>query len=190
MTIADSTPSLIDAPAWSIRPETPLDLDQIHHLHRDAFGRPDEAEVVDAVRAGAGFFPEGSLVAVADDGSVLGHVLLSRVSYQPDGDTERLEVLALAPLATLPPHAGRGIGSALVAAALDVADARDEPFVVVLGPPSFYAPLGFVPAADHGVSGPYDGAPSAFQVRPRGGSGAIPGGTVSYPAIFEGLRAT
>jgi hypothetical protein len=29
---------LVEAPAWSIRPEQPVDLDQIHDLHREAFG--------------------------------------------------------------------------------------------------------------------------------------------------------
>ena len=75
---------LIDAPSWSIRPELPVDLDQIHELHREAFRGPTEAELVDAIRAGADFLPELSLVAVASDGSVLGHVLVSRVGFEPD----------------------------------------------------------------------------------------------------------
>lgn len=178
----------IEAASWAIRPEQPIDLDLIHDLHREAFRRPDEAELVDAVRSGAGFVPELSLVAVTDDGSVLGHILVSRVAFEPASEgSVRQDALALAPLAVLPPHSGRGIGSGLVREALALADERDEPFVVVLGPPAYYARFGFVAAAEHGISGPYDGAGEAFQVRARPGEPALVPGTVVYPRIFDSL---
>lgn len=176
---------LVDAAPWSIRPELPVDLDQIHELHREAFRGPTEAELVDAIRAGADFLPELSLVAVASDGSVLGHILVSRVAFEPDPDgAPRRDVLALAPLAVLPPHAGRGIGSALMREALAIADGRDEDFLVVLGPPSFYGRFGFGPAADLGVRSSYDDAGAAFQVRPIAGRAVEPG-SVIYPPMFE-----
>ena len=176
---------LVDAPSWSLRPELPVDLDQIHELHRQAFRGPTEAELVDAIRAGPDFIPELSLVAVASDGSVLGHILVSRVSFEPDvaGATRR-DALALAPLAVLPPHEGRGIGSALMQEALAVADRRDEVFIAVLGAPSFYERFGFGPAADLGVRSPYDDAGPAYQVRPIAGREFEPGSVV-YPAMFE-----
>ena len=106
MTIANS-PELVEPATWSIRPELPVDLDQIHELHRVAFRGAAEAELVDAVRAGAGFVPELSLVAVSHDGSVLGHVMVSRVSFEPDAEQQaRHDVLALAPLAVLPAALG------------------------------------------------------------------------------------
>ena len=181
------TPDLVDAPPWAIRPEQPIDIDQIHELHRAAFRGAEEAELVDAIRAGAGFIPELSLVAVAADGSVLGHVLISRVEFDPsDEGAARRDVLALAPLAVLPPHWGRGIGTELTRTALAVADRRDEPFIAVLGPPSFYARFGFAPAADAEISSPYDAAGPAYQVRSLGGA-ALPSGTVVYPAMFGEL---
>lgn len=176
---------LIDAPSWSIRPELPVDLDQIHELHREAFRGPTEAELVDAIRAGADFLPELSLVAVASDGSVLGHVLVSRVGFEPDpAGTPRRDALALAPLAVLPPHAGRGIGSALMHEALAVADRRDEALIAVLGPPSFYRRFGFGSAEEAGVRSPYDGAGAAYQVRPIAGR-LTDSGSVVYPPMFE-----
>lgn len=178
----------IGAPRWSIRSESALDLDQIHDLHRDAFGRPEEAELVDAIRSGPDFIPELSLVAVADDGSVLGHVLMSRIGFRPAGaESPRIDVLSLAPIAVLRPHAGRGIGSALVRRALAVADERDEPFSVVLGAPSFFARHGFRPAAELGVDGPYADAGDAFAVRPRAGTGDPGPGTLTYPPMFEAV---
>ena len=182
-----TTSELVDAPSWSLRPEQAIDLDQIHELHRVAFGRPAEAELVDAIRSGSDFIPGLSLVAVADDGSVLGHVLVSRIALDPDDGTGRVDALALAPLAVLPPHAGRGIGTALTAAALEVADAREEPFVAVLGSPAFYGRFGFEPAAEHGVDGPYADAGDPFQVLPRPAAGPVPAGMLIYPAMFEGV---
>jgi putative acetyltransferase len=176
---------LVDAPSWSIRPELPVDLDQIHELHREAFRGPTEAELVDAIRAGADFLPELSLVAVASDGSVLGHILVSRVGFEPDpAGTPRRDALALAPLAVLPPHEGRGIGSALMEEALALADRREEDFIAVLGPPSFYERFGFGPAAERGVRSPYDDAAAAYQVRPIAGRAVQPGGVI-YPPMFE-----
>lgn len=176
------------APVWAIRTEQPLDLDPIHALHRAAFARPAEAELVDAIRASAGFVPELSLVAATADGAILGHVLLSRIEFQPDWhpETGHRHALSLAPLAVLPVFWGNGIGSALVRAALTLADERDEPFVAVLGGPDYYRRFGFAPAVEHGVVGPYD-EPQAFQVRPRGGAGAAPAGRLVYPPAFEGV---
>ena len=185
MTIPNT--QVVDAPPWSIRPELPADLDQIHDLHRMAFGRPAEAELVDAIRSGPDFIPELSLVAVADDGSVLGHVLLSRVAFEPDDGDDRTDVLTLAPLAVLPPHAGRGIGSALTRAGLQAADGREEPFVALLGPPAFYRRFGFEAGADHGVQSRYADAGPAFQVRLRPGVASVPPGAVVFPPTFDGI---
>jgi putative acetyltransferase len=181
-----STPSHPPAaPAWTIRPEQPIDLDQVHDLYRTTFAGPATAELVDAVRSGPDFLPDLTLVAVTDDGSVLGHVLVSRVALQPaEEGAPRLDILALGPVAILPPHQGRGIGTALIREALAVADTHDEPFTVVLGSPALFGRFGFVPAADLGVTGPYESAGEAFAVRPRPGASAIPSGTVVYPPAF------
>lgn len=188
MTIAMPPPELIDAPSWSIRPERPIDLDQIHELHREAFHRLDEAELVDAIRSGPDFLPELSLVAATDDGSVLGHILVSHVTFHPDsGAPDHEQVLALAPLAVLPPYQGSGIGSELMCEALSIADARAERFVVVLGSAAFYGRFGFVPAEDYEIVGPYDEAGDAFQVRPRPGGPELVPGSVVYPPKFEGV---
>jgi putative acetyltransferase len=184
-TMTSSTFEEIAAPAWAIRPEQPVDLDQIHHLHVAAFGRRDEAELVDAIRSGPNFIPDLSLVAVATDGSVLGHVLVSRIGFEEEAYAVRGDVLALGPLAVLPPHSGRGIASALTAEALARTDRRDEPFVFVLGSPAFYARFGFEPAADHDIKSPYSEAGRAFQVRARPDGPAPVPGTVFYPPMFE-----
>jgi putative acetyltransferase len=185
--VMSSAPEEVANPAWSIRPEQPIDIDLIHDLHRAAFAGVEEAELVDAIRSGPDFLPELSLVAATEDGSVLGHVLVSRVTLEQMNQSQRIDVLALAPMAVLPPHQGGGIGTALMHAALEAADARDEPVTIVVGSRAFYGRFGFVPAADLGINGPYDRVGDAFQARPRRGleAEALPAGTVVYPVAFS-----
>lgn len=174
----------VDTPSWTIRLEQPIDLDQIHDLHRTVFAGPNEAELVDAIRSGPTFVPQLSMVAVTADGSVLGHVMLSQIELIPEDETTgRQTVLALAPIAVLPQHQGRGIGTALMGEALAAADERDELLVAVLGSPAYYGRFGFMPAAGHRIHGPYDAAGDAMQVRGRAGA-EIPAGTLVYPSAF------
>jgi putative acetyltransferase len=184
------TTDTVEAPSWTIRPERPIDLDQIHELHHVAFNGPNEAELVDSIRSTSAFVPELSLVAVTTDGSVLGHLLISQIELAPaDPDDEadgRVTVLSLAPIAVLPSQQGRGIGTALMEEGLRTADERDEPMMVVVGAPAFYRRFGFVPAADHGLSGPYDAAGEAFAVRVRSGNQPR-AGTLIYPAAFANV---
>lgn len=63
-----------------IRPETPADFDAVAPIHRAAFGRPQEAELVARLRREAG--PLGSLVA-GNHGVVVGRILFSPVLGQP-----------------------------------------------------------------------------------------------------------
>jgi hypothetical protein len=78
---------------------------------------------------------------VAVDGdSVVGHVLTAR------GDLEGREAIAVAPLAVLPSHQGRGVGSALMTELLDRADDAGYPLVALLGNPAYYARFGFEPS--------------------------------------------
>jgi putative acetyltransferase len=176
----------LEAPAWTIRPEEALDLDQIHEVHRASFPGPAEADLVDAIRRGPTFVPDLSLVAVTEDGSVLGHVLVSRVGFETP-DNEAIQVLALAPIAVLQAHRGRRIGSELAIAALERSMLRDEPFVVVLGAPSFFGRLGFRAASEHDIDGPYASAGPSFQVWAPPSALPLPAGTVAYPPPFAGL---
>jgi putative acetyltransferase len=157
-----------------IRTETPADVDGIDSAVEAAFGRRDEADLVRALRADAAWLPGLSLVADVD-GSVLGHVALTRAAV--DGCT----VLALAPLAVVPDHQRRGIGSALVMAALQRVAARPTPTVVVLGDPAFYGRFGFRPARELGITGPF-GDIDEFQA--LGTPATAPVGRITYAAPF------
>lgn len=76
-----------------------------------------------------------SLVAVVDE-ELVGHVGLSRGWV--DARPELVEVMVLSPLSVRPDRQGNGIGTALVAAALDTAGGRSAPAVFLEGSPQYY----------------------------------------------------
>jgi putative acetyltransferase len=59
----------------TIRAETPEDIPAIHHINTATFGRPNEADLVDALRRNNALTI--SLVAV-QEGHLVGHIALAR----------------------------------------------------------------------------------------------------------------
>ncbi|HTZ04422.1 MAG TPA: N-acetyltransferase [Gaiellaceae bacterium] len=155
-----------------IRPATPDDAAAIHDVHLAAFGREYEARIPGEVD------PVISLVA-EEDGEVVGHVLVSWFGLE---GSER-GVLGLGPIGVLPAHQGRGIGSALVRAALDGARGLGEPVVVLEGNPAYYARFGFVRGDEVGLLPPPSAPERAFQAAVLD-EAALPEGRVVYPPAF------
>lgn len=121
-----------------IRPEQPDDYRAVHRVHAAAFPTEAEANLVDRLRqAGKAIV---SLVAEVD-GSVVGHVLFSPVTIQ--GEAAVYTGLGLAPVAVLPAHQNQGIGGQLITQGLAVCRQLGQPWVVLLGHPSYYPRFGF-----------------------------------------------
>jgi putative acetyltransferase len=139
-----------------VRPERAGDESAIRAVHERAFGRPQEAALVDALRAAGAHVV--SLVA-EDDGVVVGHVLFSPVGVEV-GDPG----LGLGPVGVRPDRQRCGLGSLLIRRGLAECRARGHQLVVVLGEPGFYRRCGFVPASAHGLRCEYDAPADAFMV--------------------------
>ena len=137
----------------NIRPERLDDRSASIEVERAAFGRPLEADIAVAVRD-----DPGSLALVAEEGGeVVGHVQLSTAWV---GDHE---VLALGPIGVAPAWQRRGIGAALVAAALEAARNAGACAVILLGDPGYYGSRGFEPAGSYGLSNPFDVMEDGFE---------------------------
>ena len=109
-----------------------------------AFGRDEEADIVEAVRAADGALVE--LVA-EDDDRIVGHVLFNRMSCA-------VPLAGLAPLSVAPSHQRIGIGGALTRAGLDACRGLGIKGCVVLGDPAYYGRFGFT-RAPATLSSPY-----------------------------------
>jgi putative acetyltransferase len=165
--------------ACGVYEDWPEHASRVAEIHTEAFGRPSEAAIVAAVIASA--VPVISLIAEIDR-VVVGHVLLSPVTLDDRDDPRGL---GLAPLAVMPSHQRRGVGEALVRAALDRARELGYAYVVVLGEPRYYARFGFVPASRFGFRCVYPAPDEAFMALELH-SGALNGakGLVRYqPAL-------
>jgi putative acetyltransferase len=165
----------------NIRAETAADRDAIESINDEAFGTKTESAIVDAIRASDRFVPELSLVAVVE-GVPIGHVISSYVDLVPD--TRR--VLQVGPLAVLPSHQRRGIGTALMTETIRLADERNEPLLLIEGNPAYYGRFGFRRADLQGIEPPPEAhGPQYFMLRTlRAYQPSIRGHVVYPPETF------
>jgi putative acetyltransferase len=126
----------------------------IHDVVRAAFGRTAEAVLVDQLRTDGDSVI--SLVA-ADDDSIVGHVMLSRMKAP-------FKALGLAPVSVRPNRQRSGVGRLLVREALTRVGQGSWDAVFVLGDPGFYRRFGFDLERASGFTSPYAG--SHFMVLP------------------------
>jgi putative acetyltransferase len=161
-----------------VRTEEPGDEAGIRLVERAAFGRDAEADLVDAVReTGAALL---SLVA-ADGGEIVGHVLFTPVAVG------RGAAVGLGPLAVLPRHQGRGIGTALVREGLTKLRAAGHGAVIVVGEPRYYRRFGFVPASRYGVRWDRPVADEVFMALELRALALRDGGLVRYHPAFDAV---
>ena len=149
-----------------IRDALPADAADVRRVVTAAFGDGREghggevADLWDDV-VGAGHV-RASLVAV-EAGETVGHVGVSHAWV--DARRELVDVLVLGPLSVVPGRQHGGIGTALVAAAIEAGRALEAPALFLEGDPAWYAARGFAPGRDHGFLPASDRTPGpAFQV--------------------------
>jgi putative acetyltransferase len=87
-------------------------------------------------------------LVVEQDGEVVGHVGLSHAWL--DARRELVDVWLLSPLSVVPARQGEGIGTRLLAAAIEEARSSGTPLLFVEGGPDYYGSRGFERASVRG----------------------------------------
>jgi putative acetyltransferase len=166
-----------------VRAETAADHDEIRRINDEAFGETLESELVDAIRSSDRFVPDLSLVA-GSRGQTLGHVISSYVDLEPGAR----RLLQVGPLAVLPSHQRRGVGSALMEETIRRADERGEPVLLIEGDPRYYGRFGFTRADALGIDPPAEAyGPQYFMLRPLTQYDASLRGRAVYPPETFGI---
>jgi putative acetyltransferase len=133
-----------------IVPYAPEDAAAVDGLVRAAFPGPEEAGIIERLRAGGDMLLE--LVA-RDGAAIVGHVGFSRLRSEPP----RLRAVCLAPLAVAEPYRRQGVGHQLVEAGIARIRDAGEDVILVLGEPAYYGRFGFSAEAAVAYRTPYDG---------------------------------
>lgn len=133
--------------AAALRAERAGDRAAVREAVTAAFGRADEADLVDELRSSGDCVY--SLVAI-EDARIVGHALFTRMAAP-------FPALALGPVAVVPERQGRGLGSRLIRAGLEAAAQAGWLGVFVLGDPAYYRRFGFEQALAAGFDSAYAG---------------------------------
>lgn len=166
-----------------VRAERAGDETAVYRVNELAFKRPDEANLVDKLRAAN--LPLISLVAEVDS-HIVGHILFSPVTIEDE--TTSHDAIALGPMAVLPDYQGQGVGSALVRAGLAACKEAGHPLAIVLGHADFYPRFGFVPSRPFGIRWEHDVPAEVFMVAElEPGAAAGVRGVVHYHPAFDGV---
>ena len=159
------------------------DMSAIRRVVGNAFGREDEAQLVDRLRQAPEFIPELSLLAELE-GRIVGHILLSKV-WLRDSQGYLLDVLAVAPVSVESSMQRKGVGGKLLLEALRRARGLGYRGAILLGHPEYYPRFGFERASKYNISLPLEHSDEAFMAMPFYEK-AFPsdGGQVIYSASF------
>ena len=140
-----------------------------------------------ALRNTPAYVPELALVA-ENRRRILGHLMMLAAQLERQSGT--VGMVALAPMAVLPSHSHRGIGSELVTSALQRAGEQGFPAVVVAGYPGYYSRFGFEPAHLKGITCDLPVAPEAVLVLELERGVLEGGGNIVYPPLFRRFYET
>jgi putative acetyltransferase len=169
--------------ALVVRQELPGDEREISKVVAAAFGDVSVADFTESIRASSGYVPELTFVG-EEGGRIAGYCMLSYVGLD-GGPVDQL--LTLTPVAVRPDRQRQGVGTAVFWAAVEAADERGEPLVLVEGVPAYYPRFGFVSATELGLERPDERIPDqAWLALPLSTYDPALRGRVVYPPFFPG----
>jgi putative acetyltransferase len=149
----------------------------VHDVVAAAFGRADEALLVEKLRADCDVVLE---LAALEGGAVAGHILFSGLHVDPPSR----RIAALAPLSVAPAWQNKGIGGALTREGLARCALLGIDAVAVLGDVDYYARFGFSLEAAEALQSVFSGPHyQAIELAP----GALAGGAwrIGYARAFD-----
>ncbi len=169
----------------TIRQEQQSDYIEIKAVVKAAFESAPHTDgkeylLVDKLRMSAGFVKELALVA-EENGEIIGHIMFTEAKV---GEKTGL---ALAPLSVAPKAQKKGVGTALMNKAHELATEMGYAFSVVLGDEKYYARVGYTMASAFEIFAPFDVPCENFMVLFFKDVSAQVKGTVVYvKEILEG----
>ncbi len=168
-----------------IRFEEERDKRAIAVVHKQAFGREAEGELVNQLRENARYAEHQSLVA-EEFGMIVGHLLFSDLKLTDEGGRP-LKAVALGPIAVRPERQRQGVGKALISSGLQTLKDSGCEVVVVLGEPEYYLQFGFSQELGQKIKCEYSG-PSlmAIELVPDV-LGQVLAAQATYPPEFAAL---
>ena len=151
----------------NIRQESAEDHKYVFDLIEAAFRDMELSDhkehfLVERLRKSDAFIPELSLVAEEDE-KIIGHIILTKISIV-DEDIKHTS-LALAPVSVLPSHQSKGVGSALIRKAHDIANHLGYNSIILVGHPDYYPRFGYVPISSYSITLPFEVPPEASMIK-------------------------
>lgn len=171
---------MIDDSIIEIRREESLDYMAVTEVIREAFLRPAEADLVNALRTKSDCISLVALSAML----VVAHILFTPVEVIGPGAMAR--VAGLGPMAVRPAWQRKRVGSQLVREGLEECRRFGYEALVVLGHPEYYPRFGFVPASRFGLRCEFAAPDEAFMAQELcSGVLRAGGGVVRYASEFS-----
>lgn len=170
-----------------IRQEIQSDRATINDIVQNAFAEleiSDQTEhlLVQRLRKSKEFIPELSLVAIVNE-KLVGHIILTPIKIKNEKVTT--PSLALAPVSVLPKMQRKGIGSALIKSAHQIAIDLGHTSIILIGHEDYYPRFGYLQANEFGINFPFE-VPhqNGFVIELVIDSLCDVKGTVTYPPSF------
>ena len=113
----------------------------VEALNERCFGPACHLRTASLLRDGAPSLGEASLVAIGDDGTLIGSVQCHMLEWRRLDGAAR-DIVLLGPLVSHPDHRGQGIGGSLMDASLAAIDSLDLP-TMLIGDAPFYGRWNF-----------------------------------------------
>ncbi|MCM2290812.1 N-acetyltransferase [Allorhizobium sp. BGMRC 0089] len=142
-TVLNVVRAFFSQPDFTVDAENPSDVVARENLLDQAMGADRRKKSSEKIRRGR--IPAEGLALVARDrkGHVIGTVRLWNIEAGVNGEGHAVDALLLGPLAVDPAQEGKGIGSALMRAAITEAKKRGHGAVLLVGDAPYYQRFGF-----------------------------------------------